>query len=80
MQLRLLNLQVVQQPKLLLMAQVASGKAAAELDLVWDSLVEALEAPPCPNCGRPGFVFELTRQGRLACPNCPPAPTGTKRP
>jgi hypothetical protein len=69
-ELRLLNLVAVQQPKLLLTTRVTSEKAAAPLELVWDPLVEALEAPPCPSCGVPGFSFELTRQGRLACPNC----------
>jgi hypothetical protein len=69
-QLRLLNLVVVQQPKLLLHAAVASAKASAALELVWDPLIEALEAPPCPSCGRPGFTFEVTRLGRLVCPAC----------
>jgi hypothetical protein len=68
--LRLLNLVVVQQPKLLMRGQVASEKMAAPLELVWDPLTEALEAPPCPSCGLPGFTFELTRSGRLVCPAC----------
>ena len=34
-------------------------------------LMEAVEPPPCPSCGRPGFAFELTRQGRLVCPGVP---------
>jgi hypothetical protein len=70
-QLRLLNLVLVQQPKLLLRSHVASEKTAAPLELVWDPLVEGLEAPPCPSCGRPGFAFELTRLGQLVCPFCP---------
>jgi hypothetical protein len=70
LQLRLLNLVVVEQPKLLLSAQVASEKHVAPLELVWDPLIDALEAPPCPTCDRPGFSFELTRQGQLVCPNC----------
>ena len=75
-QLRLLNLQVVQQPKLLLHAEVASEKVSASVELVWDPLMEALEAVPCPECGRPTFALDLTRQGRLLCPACaalPPA-------
>lgn len=70
-QLRLLNLVVVQQPKLLLHAEVVSEKASAPLQVVWDLLTEGLEAPPCPNCGRPGFALGLNRQGRLTCPACP---------
>ena len=42
LQLRLLNLLVVQQPKVLLHTQVASEKAAAPLELVWDPLMEAV--------------------------------------
>jgi hypothetical protein len=30
--------------------------------------MEVLEAPPCPNCGRPGFSLERTRLGQLVCP------------
>jgi hypothetical protein len=36
LELRLLNLLVVQQPKLLVAAEVMSEKAAAALELVWD--------------------------------------------
>jgi hypothetical protein len=75
--LRLLNLLVVQQPKLLIRAAVlAGGKEVGSLELVWDPLTEALEAVLCPECQRPTFAFELTRQGRLVCPACaakPPA-------
>jgi hypothetical protein len=68
--LRLLNLLLVQQPKLLLQTSVASERTAAALELVWDPLMEALEAAPCPECQRPTFAWELTRQGRLVCSAC----------
>jgi hypothetical protein len=48
----------------------APGRLAAPLELVWDPLTEALEAPPCPTCGRPTYAFDLTRQGHLICPAC----------
>jgi hypothetical protein len=78
--LRLLHLLLIQQPKLLLRAQVASAKASAPLELVWDPLTEALEAAPCPDCGRPTFAFDLTRQGRLVCPACAAAPPARGKP
>jgi hypothetical protein len=78
--LRLLNLLLIQQPKLLLRAQVSSAKAAAPLKLVWDPLTDALEAAPCPDCGRPTFAFDLTRQGRLVCPACAAAPPARGKP
>jgi hypothetical protein len=74
-----LNLLVVQQPKLLVAAEVKSEKAAAALELVWDPLMDAVEAPPCPSCGRPGFAFELSRQGHLVCSSCREATTGRRR-
>ena len=71
--LRLLNLLVIQQPKLLLQTAVTSeGKASGinRLEWVWDPLVEAIEAAVCPECGHPTFEFEVTRQGKLVCTAC----------
>jgi hypothetical protein len=69
--LRLLQLLLIQQPKLLVQAQItAPERVPGRLELVWDPLVDALEAAPCPECGRPTFAFELTRQGRVVCPAC----------
>ncbi|HYT89162.1 MAG TPA: TFIIB-type zinc ribbon-containing protein [Gemmataceae bacterium] len=68
---RLLLLLLVQEPKLLVRgAVVAEGKSLGALELVWDPLVEAVEALPCPECGRPTFGLELTRAGKLVCPAC----------
>src|SRR5262245_46062039 len=70
-ELRLLQLLVVQQPKLLLGSSVrVEGRPANALELVWDPLTEALEAAPCPECGRPTLAWDLSRQGRLLCPAC----------
>jgi hypothetical protein len=71
-QLRLLQLLVIEQPKLLVRGRVLTERFAAPLELVWDPLIEAVEAPPCPACGRPGYAFAFTRQGRLVCPACSP--------
>lgn len=80
LELRLLQVLVVQQPKLLLRAAVkADDRPAAPLELVWDPLTEALEAAPCPECGRPTLAWNLTRQGRLLCPVCAAAARPQRR-
>jgi len=75
--LRLLNVLVIHQPKLQIEAAVVDRAAASArtpvpalpLALIWDPLVEALEAVPCQGCGRP--TFELSRhQLQLVCPDC----------
>ena len=71
--LRLLNLLVIHQPKLLLNTDVVSsktGSAVGRLEWVYDPLVEAVEAAVCPDCRHPTFEFAVTRQGRLVCPAC----------
>ena len=68
--LRLLNLLVIRQPKLRVhaVAHPATG-TPLPLELIFDPLVEAVEAPPCPLCQRPSF--ELHRQrSALVCPAC----------
>ena len=70
-QVRLLNVLVIQQAKLLIHATVQADKGDVEpQELVWDPLTESLEATLCPQCQRPTFAFALTRLGRLACPDC----------
>ena len=77
--LRLLNLLVIRQPKLLVhaVAHPATG-APLPLELVFDPLVEAVEAPPCPVSRRPSF--ELHRQrSALVCPACVTASTPLRK-
>ncbi|MBV9122585.1 MAG: hypothetical protein JO112_04445 [Planctomycetes bacterium] len=75
-QLHLLNLLVIQQPKLLATCGIAlsdprtPARPPGRLELVWDPLLESLEAAPCPACGRPSFAFGLTRTGGAVCPTC----------
>ena len=79
--LRLLNLLVIHQPKLLLHTVVASaGSVVGQLEWVWDPLVEAIEAAVCPECHHPTFEFSVTRQGQLVCPACAAAPKTPARP
>jgi hypothetical protein len=74
--LRLLNILVVQQPKLLLYCRLSAAKraagkrASADLQLIWDPLLDALEAAPCPACGRPTFALNTNRQGAVHCTGC----------
>jgi hypothetical protein len=70
-QLRLLTVLLVQQPKLLVQVRVqGKGREAARLELVWDPLMAAVEAVPCPACGRPTFEWAWNRQGGLVCAAC----------
>ena len=47
-------------------------------DLVFDPLVEAVEAPTCPACGRPTFDLQHCR-GALACPACAAASLAVRK-
>lgn len=71
-QVRLLNVLVIQQAKLLIQGAVQADKRNIEpsVELVWDPLMESFEAALCPQCQRPTFAFAITRLGRLACPDC----------
>jgi hypothetical protein len=77
-QLRLLNLLVVHQPKVLVSvamvgstSSTGSSRAAQNpIGIVWDPLIESLEAVDCPACSRPIFAFGLDRQSRAVCPEC----------
>lgn len=80
-QLRLANLLVVQQPKLRVHAAVrGSGRESQRLEIVWDPLIESIEALSCPTCERSTFALELGPRGALACPACRPAAVPKSRP
>jgi hypothetical protein len=81
--LRLLNLLVIHQPKLLARTSVrAVGETTpiAPLEWVWDPLIEAIEAAVCPECGHPTFEFGVTRQRKLVCPACAAAANPSAKP
>ncbi len=70
-QLRLLNTLVIQQPKLLVQGNVtAPQRRTTSLELVWDPLLDAVEAFPCPQCGRPTFFAGITRHSQVGCEAC----------
>jgi hypothetical protein len=69
--LRLLSVLVLGQPKLRLPATLRAPRREPEpLALIWDPLTETLEAPPCPHCHQPTLIFSCNRLGRVACPQC----------
>jgi hypothetical protein len=69
--LRLLCLLVIGQPKLRLPATLQSPKREPEpFTLIWDPLTETVEAPPCPHCHQPTLAFCTDRLGHAACPQC----------
>ena len=81
--LRLLNLLIIHQPKLLMQTAVvasSSGTSVGRLEWVYDPLIEAVEAAVCPECRHPTFKFAVTRQGRLVCPACASATSAPARP
>jgi hypothetical protein len=78
-QVRLLNVLVVQQPKVLVRGRLADEKAAGQVELVWDPLVESFEAVPCPVCQRPTFELALTRSGQVVCARCQREAVAKKR-
>jgi hypothetical protein len=72
---RLMQMLLVQQPKLLVRATVGGPKDAGDrLEVVWDPLLEAVEAIDCPVCRRPTFALARTAQGHVACPSCASKP------
>jgi hypothetical protein len=77
--LRLLNLLVIRQPKLLVQtAVVPETGSPIPLDLVFDPLIEAVEAPTCSACGRPTYDLQHYR-GALACPACAAASLAVRK-
>ncbi len=78
-QVRLLNLLHVVQPKLMLQLRLERAKQPPQsLTAVWDPLAQALEAVPCPTCGRP--TLSLVSRGTLGCPACPDEPPDRRAP
>ena len=69
--LRLLQLLRIEQPKLLVQILLtADDHVSGKLEAVWDPLLEMVEAVSCPNCGKPSYEFTLTRSGQVGCGSC----------
>jgi hypothetical protein len=79
-EIRLLQVLQVEQPKLLAHVRLESEKhPPSPLEVVYDPLTEAVEAPACPVCGRPTFALELNRLGQVTCPACASPGRGSPR-
>ncbi|HEV8058242.1 MAG TPA: hypothetical protein VGP68_00085 [Gemmataceae bacterium] len=77
--LRLLQLLRIEQPKLLVQVLLtAEDSASGRLEVVWDPLLEQVEAVVCPNCGKPSYEFTLIRSGQVGCGSCKATLGGAK--
>lgn len=64
-------LALIQQPKMLIQGQVTGDlRLRRPLEIVWDPLVENLEAFPCPSCACPTFALDVAPPARMVCPEC----------
>jgi predicted amidophosphoribosyltransferase len=74
--LRLLQVLVVRQAKLLARVRITKSKGPPiPLDCVFDPLLETIEAPSCPRCARPSYSLEVDRLLGLVCPACVKQPS-----
>jgi hypothetical protein len=70
-EVRLLQVLLIHQPKLLVHSLIGTPKhPGTRIELVWDPLLEVLEAPSCPVCRRPTFTLARNRLGQVVCPSC----------
>lgn len=68
--LTLLNVLVVQQPKLIQPVQIANRSTKINAYAVWDPLLRQLEPLQCQVCGQPGKSLYLCYNGHLAHEDC----------
>jgi len=74
-QIKLLNVLWVIQPKLRVRVQLVPPQGAAgETEVVWDPALQKVEATACGICGGPTLALALTRFGQVVCPACASAP------
>ena len=78
--LRLLQLLRIEQPKLLAQIQLsAKDHVSGKLEVVWDPLLEMVEAISCPSCGKPSYEFKLNKSGQIQCGSCEVSQTGARQ-
>jgi hypothetical protein len=68
--LELLNLLVIQQPKLIQAVEIANRSTRISAYAVWDPLRHQLEPLPCQVCERPAQRLYLCHNGHLAHEDC----------
>lgn len=69
-ELELINLQVIHQPKVLLPVHIGNRTATVERFVVWDPLLHRLEPLACDVCGRAATRLKLCSGGHLAHEDC----------
>lgn len=69
-EMTLVNLMVVTQPKVLLPVQIGDRHTQIERTIVWDPLSHQLEPLVCDACGQPGERLFLCAGGHLAHEEC----------
>jgi len=69
-ELELVNLQVITQPKILLPVRIGNRTAKVERTVVWDPLLHRIEPLACDVCGRPATRLTLCTGGHLAHEEC----------
>ncbi len=70
LELDLVNLAVISQPKISLLMRVENRHAAVTRPVVWDPLRHAIEALVCDVCRRPNRRLHLCAGNHLACDEC----------
>jgi len=69
-ELELINLQVIVQPKILLPVRIKNRTATTERTVAWDPLLHHIEPLACDVCGRPATRLMLCSSGHLAHEDC----------
>jgi vacuolar-type H+-ATPase subunit D/Vma8 len=70
-QIRLLNVLHVIQPKLRIRVQLVPPQGiSGEIEVVFDPALQKVEATVCPECARPTLALALKRSGQVVCPAC----------
>jgi hypothetical protein len=69
-ELELINLQIITQPKILLPVQIGNRTVNVERVVVWDPLLHRIEPLACDVCGRSATRLTLCSGGHLAHDDC----------
>jgi hypothetical protein len=69
-ELELINLAVISQPKIELEVNIKKRTCATERVVVWDPLLHQLDPLACDHCGQPGENLWLCEGGHLAHDDC----------
>ena len=78
-QIKLLNVLHVVQPKLRIRVQLSPAQGqGGEIEVVFDPALQKVEASVCQECGHPTLALALKRSGQVVCPTCAAKPAGAR--